>query len=74
MLFQVALMNSDGVVIHAGAVEAADANEAIDKERQWAQLPYCRAEAYDAYDDAPDAVPVLAKPCHAPFGHFRKVV
>lgn len=78
MLFQVCLINSENVVIHAGAEEAADANEAIEKARQWAQLPYCRAKAYDAYDDAyddaPDAAPVLEKPCHAPLGHFRKIV
>jgi len=73
MLFQVALIDNKGVVVHAGSVEAASANGAIEKERVFAQLPYSSAEAYDYYADKDDQ-PLLKKPCHAPFGHFRTVV
>ena len=72
MLFQVALIDHDGVVVHTGASDASTAEEAIESERRFAQLPYCRAEAYDYYEM--DAEPVLSKPCFADFGTFRTVV
>ena len=71
--FRVALKNLNGDVVYAGATDAKGANEAIEKERRYAQLPYCTAVAYCGYDDFDDN-PVLTKPCHAPVGHFRATV
>lgn len=60
MLYQVAIKQDD-LVVHTDTVEASSPNEAIEKARTFSQLHYNRAEAYDAYDESPDAKPLFTK-------------
>ena len=54
-------LNQNEEVIYAGCEEADSPNAAIEQARQYAQLPYNRALAYDAYDESYDAKPLLEK-------------
>lgn len=59
-LYQVAVKQNDQVVF-TSTEEAGTPNEAIEQARKHAQLHYNNAEAYDAYDESPEAQPLLKK-------------
>ena len=75
-LYQVTLINNEGTVVYAGATEASSPNEAIEKERKFAQLPYCKAQCWtfqNEHNFYQEPELLLEKHSFASLGDFRMV-